>query len=227
MHFIILGILIILLVFGPRWWVGKTLRQHGHERADLSGTGGELAEHLVERFDLKNVRVIEGRFGEDYYNPEEKVVSLSPPHYQGKSLAAVAVAAHEVGHALQHQEQHKGFMRRQKRIRLAMVIERVSALALLITPALFLITKVPQSTLLTLFIGGSGMLAALWVQCMNLPIEIDASFNKAMPILSEGYLSNDDLPLARKVLWAAAITYVASTLASLLNVGRWIAILRR
>ncbi|OED50550.1 peptidase [Endozoicomonas sp. (ex Bugula neritina AB1)] len=227
MHFIILGVLIILLVFGPQWWVRRTLNRYGHERADLSGTGGELAKHLIERFELKGVKVQEGGIGEDYYNPEDKVVSLSSAHYSGKSLAAVAVATHEVGHALQHKQRHKGFMLRQRRIRLAATIERLSAIALLISPILFLLTRVPQSTLLTLVIGGAGMLASIWVQCINLPVELDASFNKAMPILSEGYLSNEDLPSARKVLWAAAMTYVAGALASLLNLGRWIAILRR
>ncbi|WP_257264723.1 zinc metallopeptidase, partial [Endozoicomonas sp. ONNA2] len=61
----------------------------------------------------------------------------------------------------------------------------------------------------------------------SLPVEMDASFNKALPILEEGYLAKEDLPGARKVLKAAAGTYVAAALASLLNIGRWIAILRR
>lgn len=227
MHLIILGTLIVLLIFGPQWWVRSTLRRYGKERSDLQGTGGELAEHLVERFNLEGVSVQEGGPGEDYYNPENRVVSLSPDHYHSKSLAAVAVATHEVGHALQHKQQHKGFMRRQKRIKLAATIERVSAMALLVTPVVFLLTRIPQSTLLTLLMGGAGMLASLWVQFMNLPVELDASFNKAMPILAEGYLSGEDLPSARKVLQAAAFTYVAGALASLLNLGRWIAILRR
>ena len=227
MHLIILGALILVLVFGPQWWVNRTLKRFSDERKDLPGTGGELAEHLIERFKLDGVTVLQGGEGEDYYNPEERQVSLSPAHYQGRSLAAVAVAAHEVGHAIQHKEQHKGFMLRQKRIKLAIAIERFSAIALLITPFLFLLTRVPQSTFLTLLIGASGMLASIWVQFTNLPVELDASFNKAMPWLEEGYLSKDDLPAARQVLQAAAYTYVAGALASLLNLGRWIAILRR
>ena len=71
------------------------------------------------------------------------------------------------------------------------------------------------------------MLAVVWVQFINLPVEMDASFNKALPILEEGYLAPEDLYGARKVLKAAAMTYVAAALASLLNLGRWIAVLRR
>ena len=220
-------ILVVLLVFGPQFWVRSTLKRYGGHRPDLQGTGGELAEHLIERFSLEGVTVRQGQPGEDYYNPDEKVVSLSPGNYTGRSVTAVAVATHEVGHAIQHKEQHPGFMLRQKRIRTAMRIERFSAIALMITPAIFLLTRIPQSTLLTVVIGATGMLAVVWVQFINLPVEMDASFNKALPILEEGYLALEDLYGARKVLKAAAMTYVAAALASLLNLGRWIAVLRR
>ncbi len=217
---------VLLLVFGPQLWIRYVLKHHNVDRPDLQGTGGELAEHLIKRFEL-DATVKMGGPGEDYYDPDEKLVSLSPAHYDGRSIAAIAVATHEVGHALQHKEQHPGFMIRQRRIRTAVTIERFSAIALMVTPFVFLLTRVPQSTFITVAIGATGMLAAVWVQLMNLPVEQDASFNKAMPILEEGYLSSQDLPAARKVLKAAALTYVAGALASLLNLGRWIAVLRR
>ena len=220
-------IVIVLLVFGPQFWVRYTMKRFGGDRPDLQGTGGELVEHFIERFELEGVSLQMGEPGADYYDPEEKVVSLSPDNYNGRSVTAVAIATHEVGHALQHKEQHPEFMKRQKRIRTALAIERFSAIALMITPVIFLVTRVPQSTLLTVVIGASGMLAAVWVQLMNLPVEKDASFNKALPILEEGYLSPQDMQGARKVLKAASLTYVAGALASLLNLGRWIAVLRR
>jgi len=227
MHFIILGALIVFIVFGPQWWVRRTLQQYSNDRKEMPGTGGELATHLIDRFQLKDVTVHQGQPGDDFYDPDTRQISLSPNHFNGRSVAAVAVAAHEVGHALQHQEGHSGFLSRQKRIRLAMMIERFSAIALMISPVLLLITRVPQSTLLTLAIGMTGMLASVWVQWQNLPVELDASFNKAMPILAEGYLPTSDLPGARKVLKAAAYTYFAAAIASLLNLGRWIAVFRR
>ncbi len=227
MHLLILGLLILLLVFGPQLWVRRTLKKYSVKRYDLPGTGGELAEHLVKRFALADIVVREGGKGEDYYDPKKKLISLSPDHYSGRSVAAVAVATHEVGHALQHQQQHPGFMKRQRRLALALFVERLSAIALIASPVLFLITRVPQSTVLILLVGLAGMLASLWVQVINLPIEHDASFNKALPILAEGYLSEQDLPAARKVLKAAAMTYLAAALASFLNIGRWLAILLR
>ena len=227
MLFLILGVLIVALVFGPQIWVRHTLKKYGKDRPDLQGTGGELAEHLVERFQLEDVTVRKGGAGEDYYNPDEKVISLSPEHYSGKSIAAVAVATHETGHAIQHKEKHEEFMLRKNRILFALMLERFSALALMVSPFIFLFTRVPQSSLITLTLGGLGMISALWVQFVNLPVEIDASFNKALPILQEGYLAPEDMPAAQKVLKVAAFTYVAAALASLLNLGRWIAILKR
>ena len=227
MPFLILGVLVVVLVFGPQIWVRCILKKYGRNRPDLQGTGGELAEHLIERFQLEDVTVIKGEAGEDYYNPDEKVISLSPEHYSGKSIAAVAVATHETGHAMQHKEKHEGFMLRQNRILFALMVERFSAVALMVSPFIFLLTKVPQSSLITLTLGGLGMIASLWVQLVNLPVEIDASFNKALPVLQEGYLAPEDMPAAQKVLKVAAFTYVAAALASLLNPGRWIAILRR
>ena len=227
MNFLILGVLIVVLIFGPQVWVRLTLEKYSKDRPDLQGTGGELAEHLIERFELDGVRVCEGRTGEDYYNPDEKLISLSPEHYSGKSIAAVAVATHETGHAIQHKEKHEEFMQRKKRILFALMIERFSAMALMAAPLLFLLSRTPHFSLVPLTIGLIGMLSSLWVQMVNLPIEIDASFNKAMPILEEGYLSLDDIPAARKVLKAAAFTYVAAALASFLNLSRWLTILRK
>ncbi|MGB0360412.1 MAG: zinc metallopeptidase [Endozoicomonas sp.] len=227
MPLIIIILAILALVFGPQLWVKNTLRKYGKDRPDLQGTGSELANHLINRYHLKEVSVREGKEGEDYYDPETKVVSLSSSNYHGRTIAAVAVATHEVSHALQHQEQYPGFMRRQRRIKAAVMIERFSAIALMATPFIFLLTRLPQSTVVILLLGASGMLASLWVQLVNLPVEMDASFNKALPILEERYLSSQDLPGARKVLKAAAITYVAAALTSLLNIGRWIEILRR
>lgn len=227
MHFALLGLVIILLVIAPQFWVKRTLRRHSSDVEGMPGTGGELAEHLVERFELDGVTVIEGQSGQDFYNPADKQISLSPEHYNGRSIAAVAVAAHETGHALQHQENNPDFIRRERRIRLALSIQKFSSLALMLTPLVFLLTRVPHSMLLTALLGISGMVAAIWVQILNLPLEIDASFNKALPTLSEGYLKDEHLPAAREVLKAAAYTYVAAALASIVNLARWVAILRR
>ncbi|PVZ70379.1 zinc metallopeptidase [Pelagibaculum spongiae] len=228
-----LFILIALLIFAvlallPQWWIKHTLAQHGQQREDLPGTGSELAAHLLYEMDLHDVRVIRGGKGQDYYDPSNKKVSLSPEHFDGKSLAAVAVAAHEVGHAIQHHNMEPDFLRRIDMNIKAQKIEKYSAWAMMVTPVLPLLTRLPHTSLLTIAFGLAGMLAATWVHVLTLPVETDASFNKALPMLQKmEKLSETDLKGARQVLRAAAFTYVAATLSSLLSIGRWLMMIRR
>lgn len=97
---IVLGVLLLAgLVFGPQWWVRRALRKHGAERADFPGTGAELARHLLDRAGLVDVKVELTEEG-DHYSTVDRAVRLTQPIFEGRSLTAVAVAAHEVGHAM-------------------------------------------------------------------------------------------------------------------------------
>ena len=103
MHIVLLLVLVLLLVFGPQWWARYTFRRYAGASPNVPGTGAELARHLLNRFGMKDVGVEPAEQGADHYDPEQRVVRLGPDNYNGKSLTAVAVAAHEVGHAIQHQ----------------------------------------------------------------------------------------------------------------------------
>lgn len=223
----IFGVLLVLgLVYAPQFWVGHTLRRHSAERPDFPGTGGEMAEHLVERFGLKGVGVEMTDKG-DHYDPENRMVRLSQANYQGASLTAVAVAAHEVGHALQHHRGERGLALRQKLVGFAMMTDRIASVFFIAAPVLAVLLRTPAA-MLGMAVIGIGLLAVrVLVHLVTLPVEYDASFNKALPILREGgYLHDDDLAGARSVLKAAAFTYVAAALTSLLNLARWIRVLR-
>ncbi|MBW2593776.1 MAG: zinc metallopeptidase, partial [Deltaproteobacteria bacterium] len=95
-------------------------------------------------------------------------------------------------------------------------------------PVVAVITRVPAAGLL-MFLGGFATLCIpVLVHLLTLPSELDASFNRAMPLLSSGdYIPIEDIPAARKILLACALTYVANALMGLLNVWRWIRVLRR
>jgi len=223
----IIGVLLVLgLVYGPQYWVGHTLRRHSAERPDFPGTGGEMAEHLVERFGLKGVGVEMTDKG-DHYDPENRMVRLSQANFQGASLTAVAVAAHEVGHALQHHRGERGLALRQKLVGVAMMTDRVASVFFIAAPVLAIMLRTPAA-MFGMAVIGIGLLAVrVLVHLVTLPVEYDASFNKALPILREGgYLAEDDIAGARSVLKAAAFTYVAAALTSLLNLARWIRVLR-
>ena len=223
----IIGVLLVLgLVYAPQFWVGHTMHRHSAERPDFPGTGGEMAEHLVERFGLSGVGVEMTDKG-DHYDPESRVVRLSQANYQGASLTAVAVAAHEVGHALQHHRGEPGLALRQKLVGLAMMTDRIASVFFIAAPVLAVLLRTPAA-MLGMAVIGIGLLGIrVVVHLVTLPVEYDASFNKALPILREGgYLHDDDLAGARSVLKAAAFTYVAAALTSLLNLARWIRVLR-
>jgi hypothetical protein len=132
------------------------------------------------------------------------------------------VAAHEVGHALQHRDGDAFLV---TRTRWAGALEHVNkiALGLLISiPLLAIVMKSPLIALLQVIAIIALLGARILVHALTLPVEIDASFRRALPILEGGgYLQPRDMPAARSVLKAAAMTYVAGALATLVDVARW------
>jgi Zn-dependent membrane protease YugP len=219
-------LLLLVLVFGPSWWIKHVLKKHGADRPDLPGTGGEFARHLLDEANLHEVQVETTDLG-DHYDPEARVVRLLPQHYEGRSVAAVAVAAHEVSHAIQHARGDPAFVRRVELVRNLVWVERAAMVVLVLAPVLAILVKSPL--IVAFNIVAAVMLLAIHVvvHVVTLPVEFDASFGKALPVLEgRGYLSRQDMPAARSVLKAAAYTYVAAALATLLNVARWIRFFR-
>lgn len=223
----LIGLLLIFaIIFGPQYWVKRALAKHSANRPDLQGTGGELAEHLIERFELRNASVEVTDKG-DHYDPNDFMVRLLRSNHDGKSITAVAVAAHEIGHAMQHREGNWMLTARQLLVKVVSVTDKFAAVFFFFAPVLGIVVRSPAA-FLGLVLLGIGLLAIrLIVHLVTLPVEWDASFNKALPILEQGnYLHPNDLPAAREVLRAAALTYVSAALSSLLNLAQWIRILR-
>jgi Zn-dependent membrane protease YugP len=194
----------------------------------IPGTGGELARHLLDRYGMQDVVVEKTEQGGDHYDPESRIVRLSPDNYDRNSLTAVAVAAHEVGHAIQHQRNEPKLALRHRLVKVAQTTQRLGAGAMFLLPVAVAITRAPSAALLMAAVGVGSMASATLVHLVTLPVELDASFGKALPILKAGhYIQSGDENAVRKVLRAAALTYVAGSLASLLNLARWLAFLRR
>jgi Zn-dependent membrane protease YugP len=221
-------ILILAAVFiGPQLWIKRVFAQYRHNRDDFPGTGCELARHLLDRFNLQHVTVETTELG-DHYDPLSKVVRLTQVNYSGKSLTAATVAAHEVGHALQDQAGYQPLIERTRLVRVAQRAEKVGSFVMLGIPIVAGITRTPAAGLLVFLAGIATMGIGTLIHFLTLPVEWDASFNRALPVLEKGgYLTPADLHGARRILKAAALTYVAASLASLLNLWRWIAIMRR
>lgn len=227
MFYLILVITITVLIVGPSYWVKHTLAKYSHPEDRYPGTGGELARILLDWANLQAVKVEVTEHG-DHYDPIEKAVRLTADKFNGKSLTAITVAAHEVGHAIQDRDGYLPLKLRTRLVAIAAPTEKLGATILMIAPVIAVITKAPSAGALFLLGGLLTLGAATVVHLVTLPMELHASFARALPMLEQGkYLIHGDEPHARKILRAAAWTYVSASLMTLLNIGRWWAILRR
>ncbi len=226
MIYMIIIALILALIFGPQIWVKHVISKHQAHRDDFPGTGGELARHLLDQMDLQHVKVEETPHG-DHYDPNDKTVRLLPEHMDGKSLSAVAIAAHEVGHAMQDAGQYGPLLWRQRVVSFAQKFEPIGGVIMMAAPLVALVVRSPHVMALQIGLGLCVIGVSVAAHLVTLPVEFDASFKRALPVLQQGkYLQDKDLSKARHVLKAAAMTYVASAMMSLLNVARWIRYIR-
>ncbi len=227
MRLVLLLIVVAIVVFGPQLWTRRVFAKHSVPRPDYPGTGAELARHLLDQLDLQHIKVEASELG-DHYDPEAKAVRLTPDKFSGKSLTAITVAAHEVGHAIQDQAGYQPFTERTRLVRVAQGAQKLGGIVMLGIPIAATLAQTPVAGVVVLVAGIATMGIATLVHLVTLPVEWDASFRRALPILQQkNYLSPQDEQGARRILTAAALTYVAASLASLLNLWRWIAFLRR
>lgn len=227
MIYVVAILSLLLLVYGPQLWVQWVLNHYNRQDEDnFPGTGGELARHLLDRYDLQEINVEITDSG-DHYDPMGRAVRLTRDKYEGKTLTAITVAAHECGHAFQHAAGEPLFIMRTRLARISLMAQRLGSFLLFAAPLSVLITRLPSVAAFNITGAFLIMGFAILMHLLTLPVEIDASFKKALPLLSSGYLSVKQMPAARRILRAAAWTYVAASLASLLNFWRWLAVLRR
>lgn len=223
------GVLIVLLlvvVFGPAIWVKWVMRAHSEEVPGMPGTGGQLATHLLDKLGIE--AAVEISEVGDHYDPSAKAVRLTRPNFEGKSLTAIAVAAHEVGHAIQHHQGDRRLALRTSLVPVADRLARISTGVIWAAPVIGLLTRHPVPFSILVLAGLSGLVARMMVHLVTLPTEFDASFGKALPMLKEGqYVAPGEGAIITRILRAAALTYAAAALADVLNLVRWAAMLLR
>jgi Zn-dependent membrane protease YugP len=222
---IILGLVLALAVL-PQMWVGRVIARHSADRADFPGTGGEFARHVLDEMKLGHVKVEETDLG-DHYDPDAKAVRLTPAHYKGRSLAAVVIAAHEAGHAMQDASGFPPLAARTRLAKQAIRMQQVGAVVMLAAPIVMALAKAPHLLLIEVLAGVMIFALSILLHAVTLPVEFDASFGRALPVLKAGrYIEESDMPAAKQILRAAAFTYVAAAAMSLLDVARWFRVLR-
>ena len=217
---VIIGVVICLLASAK---MNSTFSKYSKVRNHSGMTGREAAEQVLHRAGIYDVRVehVSGNLT-DHYDPRSKVLRLSDATYNSTSVAAMGVAAHECGHAIQHAT---GYAPLKFRSTLVPVANFGSQIA---WPLIF-IGLIFSSNMSSVFLT-AGILAfslAVLFQLVTLPVEFDAS-NRAIRILAgSGMLYEDEVRHTRKVLTAAALTYVASAASAILQLLRIVLIANR
>jgi Zn-dependent membrane protease YugP len=227
MHIIALTLVVLTLIFGPGLWVKSVMTRYSHPADRYSKSGGTTARELLDHLGLNHVATETTEVG-DHYDPLKKIVRLSQANFDGRSLTAVTVAAHEVGHALQDAKGFRPLLWRTRLVRWVGPVEKIGAGMLMVAPFTVALTRIPIVGLLTFFGGMLTLGSGAVIHFLTLPTEFDASFGRALPLLNrQRILHPGDEARARRLLTAAALTYVSGSLTSLLNIARWWAILRR
>jgi uncharacterized protein len=217
----IVGALIVLaLIVAPQLWISSVMRRHAHERTEIPWTGGEFARLLLDGMKLHKVKVEETERG-DHYHPLAKAVRLKTEHFYGRSLTAVVIAAHEVGHAMQDATGYAPLVTRTRMAGTAAYIHKAGALFMIAAPALAALLRHPGGLLIGLGAAILVNLTAVVMHVVTLPVEFDASFNRALGVLRHGrFVPEEEIGAARHILSAAAYTYVAGALIDMINLPR-------
>jgi Zn-dependent membrane protease YugP len=183
------------------------------ENNSLGLTGYDVAKKILEMNNLSNITVgkTPGLLS-DHYNPVNKSVILSKDIYEGKSIAAIAVAAHEVGHAIQDKELYQPMVIRSKLVPAVNFSAKASSIILVIGVILGATGLIDLAILL--------LCVSLLFQLITLPVEFNASERAQEELKKCGYIQDKDTKGVSKMLKAAAFTYVATFLASALEVVR-------
>ena len=215
--FIIYFIIILIIPLWAQMRVSGAYKKYSKVAASSNMTGREVARRILDSNGLYDVSIEETRgVLSDHYDPRSKVVRLSTNNYHGHSVAACAIAAHEVGHAIQDQQEYAFLRFRHALVPVANIGSNFSWILILIGMLLGASNFV--------LLGIIFMAAAVLFQFVTLPVEFNAS-NRAMDeVVALGIIHNDEEKETKKVLNAAALTYVAAAAVAILELLRLIMI---
>lgn len=209
----------ILITIVAQIFVSASYSKYKKVQNSKGLTGAEVAREILDKHGLSNVYVTETNgFLSDHYDPKRKVIRLSKEIYEGTTIASVSVAAHEVGHAIQDKEEY-GFMKfRSAMVPLVNFSSKAGYFAILIG-IFFSYTDF-------LWLGIALEIIILLFQLITLPVEFNASSRALNEIEKNNYLVEGEKKGSKKMLSAAAFTYVASVLTTLIEIFRLILIAR-
>lgn len=218
-----LYLIAILIVFMAQAKVQNAYHKYKQIRNQKGMSGAQTAREILDLNGLQNVRVEVSNNGilSDHYDPIAHVVRLSPDVYYQHSIASVSIAAHEVGHAIQHKERYGFIALRNRLLPYANIASSFGWITIVIGLLFF------YSTSILLYIGIAMLLIVALFQLVTLPVELNASSRALKQLCSAGFINDDEISSCRSMLKAAAYTYLAALVSTILQVLRIVLIARR
>jgi len=218
-YYLILVVPAILLSLWAQFMVKSTFNKYSKIESARRITGESAAAYLLKINRISDVSITGiGGSLTDHYDPSSKVLRLSEPVYKKTSIAAIGVAAHETGHALQHAQGYKPLVLRSTLVPVANLGSRAG-------PMLVIVGLLASQSFLA-YIGIVLFAASVFFYFVTLPVEINASHRALALLESSGTLESAELTGVKKVLTAAALTYVASAILALANLLRLVLLSR-
>ena len=210
MLFMGLALIMSLVGFAISSRLKSKFKKYSRVGLESGQSGAEIARDMLRHYGIPNVNIVEGKgFLTDHYNPMSKTVSLSPQVYHGRSIAAAAVAAHECGHAVQHDTEYAMLQLRSKMVPVVKVASMAQQWLLLL--AFLFLSQIPQLMLITIAAFAVTTIFAF----VTLPVEFDASRRALAWLDSANVTRGREYDGAKDALWWAAMTYVAAALSAL------------
>jgi len=205
-----LFIIVFIVSYGIQWILKSKFAKYSQTPLQSNFSGKEVAEMMLKDNGIFDVKVfsVDGQLT-DHYDPAKKTVNLSNEVYHGRNAAAVAVAAHEVGHAVQHSTAYAWLNYRSAMVPMLSITSRYMSIILII--GIFMM----QTSLLPLGIGVALFSLTTLFSFITLPVEFDASARGLKYISSRGIVTSAEYALSKDALWWAAMTYVVAALSSL------------
>ncbi len=209
LYFIILAPAFILSMIA-QMWVKSAYSKYSQIFNSRRMSGASAADYMLKSKGITDVKIeLASDFLGDHYDPRNKTLRLSPDNYNGKTIAAVGVACHEAGHAIQHAYGYAPLKLRTALVPITMLGSNLAWPLLLVG---FIFHALSLIKLGILFFSG-----AVLFQLVTLPVEFDASHRALVAIRETGLLSREEVTGAKRVLQAAAMTYVAAAAAAILQ----------
>ena len=225
-YFLAIAVMVLSLIAQGR--VNRVFQKYAQVPARRGVTGADLAQELLYRNGLSlPVQQVSGSLT-DHFDPKNQVVGLSEAVYGSSSVSALAVAAHEIGHVLQYNEDYAPMKMRSVILPAANIGSRIGPI--MVIGGLFLSLLVESTGNIGYYIAVVGValyVMVLLFQLITLPVEFNASKRGLDMLIDGGYLAEDELPGAKKMLRAAAMTYVLAALGSFVTVLRLLSLAGR